>query len=214
MDLEKIRREYTHDALDERQVASDPITQFRGWLEQAIAANLPEATAMALATADAAGQPSCRIVLLKGVDDRGFVFYTNYESRKGRELTANPRAALTSYWPALDRQVRVEGTVAPTTEAESKAYFASRPSAAQIGAWASPQSRPLANREDLERRFREVAARHAEGAVPLPPFWGGFRLKPHAVEFWQGRQDRLHDRVRYSRPSASGNHWRIERLAP
>jgi pyridoxamine 5'-phosphate oxidase len=214
VDLGKIRREYTRAALDEHSVAADPIQQFRGWLEEALAAQLPEATAMTLATADPDGQPSARIVLLKGCDERGFVFYTNYESRKGSELTRNPRAALVFYWPALDRQVRIEGSVERTTEAESASYFTSRPRNAQLGAWASPQSAPIADREVLEGRVREVIARYGEEPVPLPPFWGGYRLVPQDIEFWQGRADRLHDRVRYRRHAPGTGSWRIERLAP
>jgi pyridoxamine 5'-phosphate oxidase len=211
MDLSTIRREYTHAALDERDVAVEPIAQFKVWLDHAVAAALPEATAMVLATADASGQPSCRVVLLKGLDERGFVFFTNYESRKSRDLTANPKAALTFFWPALDRQVRVEGAVGRTTEAESTAYFSTRPLSARIGAWASPQSATLADRGELEKRVEVVGKRFESGEVLLPPFWGGYRLTPQTVEFWQGRTDRLHDRLRYSRSSTG---WRIERLAP
>jgi pyridoxamine 5'-phosphate oxidase len=214
-DLARMRREYMHAALDERQVAIDPIAQFRAWLNEAIAAALPEATAMTLATADRHGQPSARVVLLKGFDDRGFVFYTNYESRKAQDLAANPQAALVFYWSALDRQVRIEGTVEKTSAEDSRRYFASRPLGAQLSAWASPQSAPLASREALELRVAEIGTRFAEGPVPLPPSWGGYRVRPDAIEFWQGRTDRLHDRVHYRRlPAGSERLWQIERLAP
>jgi pyridoxamine 5'-phosphate oxidase len=166
---------------------------------------------MILATAAGDGRPSARAVLLKGVDERGFVFFTNYESRKGRELVENPRAALVFLWDALGRQVRVEGAVERTARAESEAYFSTRPLGSRLGAWASRQSEPLAGREELERRVEELAARHGAGEVPLPPSWGGLRLAPDAIEFWQHRDDRLHDRFLYRR---EGGAWRILRLSP
>jgi pyridoxamine 5'-phosphate oxidase len=172
---------------------------------------------MTLATAGPGGRPSARIVLLKGCDERGFVFYTNYQSRKGGELDGNPRAALVFYWAAFDRQVRVEGTVEKTSREESEAYFASRPLGARLSAAASPQSSPVPNRAALETAVAEAAARFAEGPVPLPPHWGGYRLRPDTVELWQGRPNRLHDRLVYRRTSAAGETgegWRIERLAP
>ncbi len=213
MDVSDLRREYTREALSEASVDPDPIVQFRRWFDEAEAAGLPEPNAMTLATATADGRPSARVVLLKGVDARGFAFYTNYASRKGRELAANPRAALVFHWAELERQVRVEGRVERLSEQESAAYFRSRPLGARLGAWVSPQSEVIAGREVLETRLAELAARFADGDVPLPPWWGGFRLVPELVELWQGRPDRLHDRLRYRR-GGSGGGWRLERLAP
>lgn len=214
MNVSDVRREYGLAGLSEAELAVDPIAQFHRWLEQARAASPEEFTAMTLATADGEGRPSARVVLLKGVDERGFVFYTNGESRKGRELLANPRAALVFYWGMLDRQVRVEGTVEPTSREESEAYFASRPLGSRLSAWASPQSRPVAGRAELERRVQEAGERFAGGPVPLPAAWGGFRVRPEAIEFWQGRPDRLHDRLLYTRTAGGEAGWRIERLAP
>jgi pyridoxamine 5'-phosphate oxidase len=197
--------------LDESQLLPEPMAMFRAWLEQAIAAEPLEPTAMTLATASPEGRPTARVVLLKGCDD-GFVFFTNYGSRKARELAANPWAALVFYWPALDRQVRAEGRVERTSSAESAAYFARRPQPSQLGAWASRQSAPIAGRAELERRLAEVAERFAGGEVPAPEFWGGYRLRPEQVEFWQGRPSRLHDRLLYRRGAEGG--WVIERLQP
>jgi len=215
--ISELRREYLLAGLDERQLAPGPIAQFQAWLDQALAADLPEPTAMTLATAGPGGRPSARIVLLKGCDERGFVFYTNYQSRKGGELERNPRAALVFYWAAFDRQVRVEGTIEKTSREESEAYFASRPLGARVSAAVSPQSSPVPDRAALETAVAEAAARFGEGPVPLPPHWGGYRLRPDTVEFWQGRPNRLHDRLVYRRTSAAGEggeSWRIERLAP
>ncbi len=167
---------------------------------------------MTLATVDREGQPSARVVLLKGCDERGFVFFTNYASRKGRDLEENPRAALVFYWPAFDRQVRVEGTVEKTSPEESEAYFQSRPLGARIGAWTSSQSEVIASREELERSVEEAVQRFADGAVPRPGHWGGYRVRPDEVEFWQGRESRLHDRLRYRRQPGGG--WLIDRLSP
>ncbi|MFL6258255.1 MAG: pyridoxamine 5'-phosphate oxidase [Thermoanaerobaculia bacterium] len=211
MNVSDVRREYGAVGLSEEDLAADPIEQLRAWLDQARDAYPEEFTAMTLATADRQGRPSARVVLLKGLDERGLVFYTNYESRKGRELAENPRAALVFYWPALDRQVRIEGTVERASREESEAYFISRPLGSRLGAWASPQSRPIPGREDLERRLREAEERFGE-EVPLPESWGGYRVRPETVEFWQGRPSRLHDRLRYSLDPDGG--WRIERLAP
>src|SRR5262245_18156009 len=189
-----------------------PFTQFRIWYEQAVAACLPQPEAMTLATADAEGKPSARMVLLRGVDERGFVFFTNYDSRKARELEANPRAALVFYWFELHRQVRVEGRAERVPAAESDAYFAGRPRGSQLGAWASPQSQVIGDRQELERRLEEVAAAYPHGRVPRPPFWGGFRVLPDLIEFWQQRPNRLHDRLCYVRRGAGG--WQLQRLAP
>jgi pyridoxamine 5'-phosphate oxidase len=206
-----MRREYTREALAEADVDADPVVQFGRWFEQAEQAGLLEPTAMTLATATPDGRPSARMVLLRGFDERGFCFYTNYESRKGVELAANPRAALVFWWGELERQVRIEGPVAPTSRAESEAYFHSRPPGSQLSAAVSPQSRVIQDRAVLERRVAELAADSADGQVPLPDFWGGYRLTHEVVEFWQGRPNRLHDRLRYRR---AGDGWKIERLAP
>ncbi len=192
-------------------VDPDPMVEFSLWFERAQSANLAEPTAATLSTADAQGRPSGRMVLLKGVDARGFVFYTNYESRKGIELAANPWASLLLWWDLLQRQVRIEGSVTRVSEAESDAYFASRPRRSQLGAWASAQSRTLAARSDLEERFREIERRFAERDVPRPPHWGGFLIAPETIEFWQRQSSRLHDRIRYRR---EGETWVIERLSP
>ena len=210
-DLASLRRSYARASLAEGDVAADPIAQFVAWFDDAQAAELREPNAMTLATATPDGAPSARIVLLKGVDARGFVFYTDYRSRKGEELAANPRAALVFHWAELERQVRVTGTVARVSREESEAYYRTRPVGSRIGAWASHQSRPIAGRAELEAREAELARRYADGDVPLPPHWGGYRLAPETVEFWQGRPSRLHDRLRYVR-GASG--WRVERLSP
>jgi pyridoxamine 5'-phosphate oxidase len=206
-----MRREYTREALAEADVDADPVVQFGRWFEQAEQAGLLEPTAMTLATATPDGRPSARMVLLRGFDERGFCFYTNHESRKGVELAANPRAALVFWWGELERQVRIEGPVAPTSRAESEAYFHSRPPGSQLSAAASPQSRVIQDRAVLERRVAELATDSADGQVPLPDFWGGYRLTHEVVEFWQGRPNRLHDRLRYRR---AGDGWKIERLAP
>lgn len=209
--LAELRNEYARASLDERDVLPDPIREFERWLEQAMRAELVEPTAMTLATASPDGAPSARIVLLKGLDERGFVFFTDYRSQKGAELDANPRGALVFFWKELERQVRVTGTVARTGRDESEAYYRTRPLPSRLGAWASHQSRPIADRAWLEERLREATARYAGSEPPLPPHWGGYRLTPATVEFWQGRPSRLHDRIRYVR---DGERWRIERLAP
>jgi pyridoxamine 5'-phosphate oxidase len=190
----------------------DPILQFQNWLKQATEAGISEPTAMTLATTGADGQPSARIVLLKEVSQDGFVFYTNYESRKGRELAANPRAALVFYWPQLERQVRITGGVVKTSRSESEAYFQTRPRGSQLAAWASWQSAPIPDRNVLEARVEKLERKYAGVNVPLPPNWGGYRLRPESIEFWEGKPNRLHDRLRYTREA--GRSWKIERLAP
>jgi pyridoxamine 5'-phosphate oxidase len=197
---------------DETTADPDPIRQFGAWFRDAEATSMREPNAMTLATASREGRPSARIVLLKGFDAQGFVFFTNYESRKGEELDQNPLAALVFHWRELTRQVRVEGRAARITAEESDAYFQSRPRGSQLGAWASAQSRAIEGRDALEQRFKELAAAHEGRAIPRPPFWGGFRLTPDAIEFWQGRLDRLHDRFRYV--AAEDGLWIRNRLSP
>jgi len=211
MDLQALRLSYVRGGLLEDEIDPDPFRQFAVWINQALSLNLLEPNAMMLATSDALGHPSARMVLLKGFDQRGFVFYTNYESRKAREITENPHAGLLFYWGELERQVRVSGVAERTTELESDAYFESRPVGHQLGAWASPQSSVTPNREAMELRFAETARRFEPGPVPRPPHWGGFRVIPNAIEFWQGRPNRMHDRLEYLR---HGDSWQIRRLAP
>jgi pyridoxamine 5'-phosphate oxidase len=199
-------------SLDREDLLDDPIAQFTRWLTDAEAAGVPLPNAMGVATADADGRPSVRHVLLRGVDERGFEFFTNYDSRKGRQLEANPHAGLVFLWKELDRQVNITGRVSRSSEESSDAYFAARPRDAQLGAWASRQSAVLGGREELEAQIAEVAVRFP-GEVPRPPFWGGFLVHPETIEFWQGRRHRLHDRFRYLR-EAPGDAWRIERLSP
>lgn len=208
-----MRKEYMARGLDESAVDADPIRQFAVWFDEAVAARLLEPNAMALATASPDGRPSVRMVLLKGFETAGFVFYTNYESRKGAELAANPRAALDLFWVELERQVRIEGSVERVTPEQSDAYFHSRPRGSQLGAAASHQSTVLPGREPLERRLEELEAQYVDSdTIPRPEYWGGYRVVPEVIEFWQGRANRLHDRLRYTRrPDGS---WTIERLAP
>ena len=209
-DLAGLRNDYSLKTLDEAQVDLDPMKQFGVWMVEAIHAQVPEPTAMSLATVGANGRPAGRIVLLKGVDARGFVFYTNYASRKGRELAAHPVAALTFLWKELERQVRIEGAVEQVSAAESDEYFATRPLGSRVGAWASPQSEVIPSRTWLEQRWSELAAEHGT-QPPRPPHWGGYCVKPDHIEFWQGRRSRLHDRIAYTR---ADDGWKIARLAP
>ena len=209
--LESIRREYLAGSLDEEDVLPNPFDQFQQWLDAAFRAQLLEPTSMTLATSTRDGLPNARVVLLKNVDERGFVFFTNYESAKGVELAENPRATLLFYWKELERQVRIRGTMERTTAAESANYFATRPRNSQLTAWAAKQSAVLKNRAALVMAFERESGRFANQPVPLPPFWGGYRLVPATFEFWQGRENRLHDRIAYRQ---SGTAWAIVRLAP
>jgi pyridoxamine 5'-phosphate oxidase len=207
----RLRREYARAGLKESDAEGDPVEQFRRWFDEALAANLHEPNAMTLATATPDGRPSARVVLLKGFDERGFVFYTNYEGRKAKELEINPYCALVFYWGELERQVRIEGRASRVPDKESDAYFEGRPRGSQLGAWASAQSRPVRDRGALEDRLRELEAGYEGREVPRPPFWGGYRVEPETIEFWQGRENRLHDRLMYRR---SDGLWRRERLQP
>ncbi|SRR5213594_3127890 len=210
--LADLRAEYTQAGLDARDLDPDPLRQFQKWFEQALNAGIHEPNAMALATVNAAGQPSIRIVLLKGIDERGFTFFTNYKSRKAIELESNSRAALNFPWIELERQVNVIGTVTKVTPQESEAYFKSRPRGSRLGAWASHQSEAIADRSVLEKRMRELESKYVDDNIPAPPDWGGYRLKPSEIEFWQGRPNRLHDRFRYL--FQADKTWRIDRLSP
>jgi pyridoxamine 5'-phosphate oxidase len=235
MPLAQLRREYNLAGLRRRDLEADPIAQFRIWFEHAAkargggrwrkffvnlyksllmltGAETADVNAMTLATADKEGRPSARVVLLKGVDERGFIFFTNYDSRKGRELTENPQGALVFYWPDLERQVCIAGKVEKLPAAESELYFKSRPRGARIAAWASKQSEVLPNREMLEKTWAELEARYSGPEVPMPPYWGGYVLSPTRMEFWQGRPNRLHDRLRYTKQPDST--WQLERLSP
>ena len=234
MAISDLRREYALSALDRGDLAADPLAQFQRWFEDAsgkktgrlrrfcvdlykafyalFTGRSSEANTMALATADKSGQPSNRMVLLKGVEERGFVFFTNYNSRKGRELGDNPRGALVFHWSDLERQVCVSGSVTPISREESDAYFRSRPRGSRIAAWASDQSSKLPDRGELETKFRQIEKEFAGKEIPLPPFWGGFLLNPDRIEFWQGRPSRMHDRFCYTRTPK--NTWQLDRLAP
>ncbi len=211
MDAASLRKEYTRAGLSEDDVNPDPIVQFHEWFEMAVGADLHEPNAMIVATATKEGRPSVRTVLLKGYEERGFVFYTNYEGRKARELEANPMCALLFYWGELERQVRIEGRASRLSAEESDAYFLSRPRGSRIGAWASQQSRSVEARSVLEERVRALEREYEGREIPRPPFWGGYRVEPEVIEFWQGRENRLHDRLVYRR---DGEGWKIERLQP
>lgn len=209
--IANLRNDYTKAALDVGQTAESPIEQFRQWFTDARTAKVLETNAMTLSTVDAGGKPSARVVLLKDITEKGFTFYTNYNSRKGKEIENNPYAALTFFWPELERQVRIEGKLTKVGEQTSNVYFASRPRASQIGAWASPQSEEIPNRGILETREKDFLKKFEGVAIPRPDHWGGYELIPDKVEFWQGRKSRLHDRIIYYREN---NGWKRKRLAP
>lgn len=209
--IENVRKEYQKDRLSEKNVHPDPFTQFEGWLNEAMKSAESEPTAMTLSTSDLQGNVSSRIILLKGFCDKGFVFYSNYRSKKGLQLHENPKAALLFFWPTLERQVRIEGRVSELPASESDIYYNSRPEGSRLGAWASPQSQVIPNTEYLDERFKEYLAHFTSEPVKRPPFWGGYRLTPQSMEFWQGRENRLHDRILYQLQS---DNWTIKRLAP
>jgi pyridoxamine 5'-phosphate oxidase len=211
-ELTGLRHEYDAHGLRRADLHSDPLKQFGAWFAAALAADIRDVNAMTLATATPDGKPSARIVLLKGFDERGFAFFTNYDSEKGRQLETNPHAALAFYWVKLERQVRISGPVEKTSREDSAAYFHSRPPGSRLGAWASKQSEVIDSRQILDARLEQMVERFEGGEIPLPPHWGGYRVKPDQIEFWQGRPNRLHDRFRYSR-RADGT-WQIDRLAP
>lgn len=211
MDIQGLRRDYADHGLDAHELAPDPVDQFRFWFKQACDAGIREPNAMVLSTVRADGSPASRVILLKAFDARGFTFFTNLGSAKGRDLAERPRASLTFPWVDLERQVHLRGRVERVSADETRAYFHSRPRNSQVGAWASHQSEPIASRAELERQFADILRRHPEGEVPVPPNWGGLRLVPDEVEFWQGRPSRLHDRFRYTRQPDG---WRVERLQP
>ncbi|HEY4327138.1 MAG TPA: pyridoxamine 5'-phosphate oxidase [Mucilaginibacter sp.] len=211
-DLQNLRADYSAASLSESSTKADPIKQFEVWFNDAKEANVPEFNAMTLATATTDGRPSARIVLLKGFYENGFIFYTNYLSRKGREINKNPNAALTFFWPEMERQVRIEGTIEKVSKGESEKYFHSRPQNSQVGALASPQSQEIPDRKTLEDKWNELAAEYEGKEVPKPSFWGGYILKPRMIEFWQGRPNRLHDRIVYKK--VDNKNWKKSRLAP
>lgn len=210
--LADIRREYASRSLNESDANADPLQQFTTWFEEALKSQLTDVNAMTLATASLTGEPAARIVLLKGADANGFVFFSNYDSAKGRDLAENPRACLLLFWAELERQVRITGSVTRTSLEESDEYFHARPVESQISATISPQSRPVRDRSELEQRYADFSAKHKDQIVPLPPFWGGYRVRPDRIEFWQGRKSRLHDRLLYTR--AADGSWSRSRLAP
>lgn len=212
MNIDEIRREYLQDGLSREQLADSPFQQFDAWLKQAVDAGMQDPTAMTLATVDADGQPSQRIVLLKGADENGFVFYTNYGSRKAEDIAANAKVSLHFPWHALERQVKICGEAVKVPASESLKYFSSRPEESQLAAWASQQSRPVSSRQMLMQQFQAMKDKFSKGEIPLPDFWGGYRVVPTTIEFWQGGGSRLHDRFKYYL-QADGS-WKIERLAP
>lgn len=206
-----IRKDYKQRSLDESDVVKDPVQQFSKWWEEAMNSEIDEVNAMTLATADAAGKPSARIVLLKGFDEKGFVFFTNYNSHKGGDIAANPFVSLVFFWKELERQVRIEGTISKVPAEDSDAYFNSRPAGSRIGAWASPQSKVIASREVIEKKVTELEKDFEDKPIERPPHWGGYVVAPQVIEFWQGRPSRLHDRIQYTRIETG---WKVERLAP
>jgi len=210
-EISEIRRDYLYKELDESSIKSDPFEQFSVWMGESLKSNLIDPSAMILATSDKNGIPSVRVVLLKGVDPDGFVFYTNYESRKGKELLENPIASILFFWKELERQIRIEGKVEKISQKESEEYFHSRPIESQLAAWASEQSTVIPDRKYLEERFEELKTKYSGKKIPLPPFWGGLKLVPVHFEFWQGRENRLHDRICYLKENSG---WKKERLAP
>ncbi|MFN7138527.1 MAG: pyridoxamine 5'-phosphate oxidase [Limisphaerales bacterium] len=212
MTLTEFRREYTLSGLRRKDLSTDPLQQFQKWFEEAVQAQVPEPTAMTLATADKTGQPSARTVLLKSFDDRGFIFCTNYRSQKGHELAENPHACLVFFWKELERQVLIRGTVTKVPRAESELYFKTRPVGSRLGAWVSQQSTPVADRDYLEKTFAEMEKKFPGESVPCPEYWGGYVLSPITIEFWQGRVNRLHDRFRFTKQG--DRQWLIERLSP
>lgn len=213
MNLKELRKQYDKGGLTEETLPVDPFDLFKAWLQDAIEAGILEPNAMALSTVDAQGSPDVRIVLLKDIVDRGIRFFTNYESEKGRQLTNQPQASVAFWWDKLERQVRIKGTVERIPEEDSLAYFQSRPRESQIGAWASAQSTQVSGRSELEESFEAMRNRFSDKEIPLPPFWGGFQITITSIEFWQGRPNRLHDRIRYTFQSAPNN-WSFKRLAP
>ncbi len=212
MNIAESRNQYGNEVLNHEHLDADPLRQFMRWFSDAESAAEPEAQGMVLATVDAEGRPSARMVLLRGLDSRGFIFYTNLQSRKAREMEANPHVALVFHWQKLERQVRIEGTIERAPDDVADAYFRTRPRGSQLGAWASPQSETISGRAELESRIAEIEARFGEGPIPRPLFWGGYRVVPARIEFWQGRVSRLHDRFCYLRQE--GDNWSIVRLAP
>lgn len=212
MSIADIRKDYKLQTLSEADVAADPFLQFDKWWDEAVKSEIDEVNAMTLATVDAEGLPAARIVLLKGYDKNGFVFFTNYDSNKGKELAQHPNACLVFFWKEMERQVRISGTTERISTEESIAYFNSRPDGSKIGAWASPQSLAVAGQAWLKETFNYYRERFKHGEIPKPPHWGGYRVKPFKIEFWQGRPSRLHDRIQYTLQSEGG--WKIERLAP
>lgn len=209
--INKLRSDYAQMELNEKDISTNPFVQFEKWMNEALKAEVAEPHAMMLATVDSQGKPSARIVLLRGFSADGFIFYTNYTSKKGKDINHNPHAAITFFWPQLERQIRIEGTLQKVDEKTSEDYFASRPRESKIGAWVSEQSQKINSREELENRFIELSAKYPTEAIPRPSYWGGYQLKPTLLEFWQGRPSRLHDRIQFQ---LINHNWQIQRIAP